>query len=99
MEEDLKRAELKMDDYLTHIKKSKEDLRNEWTPAAEKRAKLQLVLNEIAKIESITPDEAAVKEQVAALKQQYPEADTERVRIYVATILQNEAVMKLLEAQ
>ncbi|MCA9366386.1 hypothetical protein KC722_02290, partial [Candidatus Kaiserbacteria bacterium] len=32
MEEDLKRANLKMDDYLSHIKKTKENLIKEWTP-------------------------------------------------------------------
>jgi len=56
MEDDLKRSELNMDDYLTHIKKTKEDLVAEWKPSAEKRAKLQLVLNEIARKEELTPD-------------------------------------------
>ena len=49
MEEDIKRAGLQFDDYLAHIKKTKEELAAEWKPLAEKRAKLQLVLNEIAK--------------------------------------------------
>ncbi|HEY0964837.1 MAG TPA: trigger factor, partial [Candidatus Paceibacterota bacterium] len=44
MQEDLDRAYLKMEDYLTHIKKTKEELAQEWEPAAVKRAKLQLVL-------------------------------------------------------
>lgn len=97
MEEDLKRSNLKMTDYLAHIKKTKEDLAKEWSPSAEKRAKLQLILNEIAKIEKITADQKLVDDQVKALLEQYKDADETRVRVYVSSILQNEAVMKSLE--
>ncbi len=97
MNEDLGRANLKMDDYLGHIKKSKEDLKKEWAPAAEKRAKLQLVLNEIAKKEKVTPDQVQLDAQVAQLMEQYKDADTTRVRVYVTSVMQNEAVMQMLE--
>jgi trigger factor len=99
MNEDLERANLKFDDYLTHIKKTKDDLKAEWTPSAEKRAKLQLVLNEIAKKENITPDEKQLKSQVEQLTQQYKDADPHRVAVYVASVMTNEAVMKHLENQ
>jgi len=98
MEEDLKRAQLKMDDYLGHIKKTKEDLVKEWTPMAEKRAKLQLVLNEIAKRDAITPDPSLVDHEVSHLLEQYKDADEKRVRVYVSSVLTNEAVLKKLEA-
>lgn len=97
MNEDLSRANLKMEDYLGHIKKTKEDLKKEWAPAAEKRAKLQLILNEIAKKEHIEPDKAQLEEQVQALLSQYKDADEARVRVYVASVLTNEEVMKMLE--
>ena len=97
MEQDLTRANLKIDDYLGHIKKSREDLMKEWTPAAEKRAKLQLVLNAIAKKEDIKADPSLVDHQVSALLEQYKDADEERVRIYVMSILQNDAVMTMLD--
>ncbi|MEX0931021.1 MAG: trigger factor, partial [Candidatus Paceibacterota bacterium] len=96
MEEDLKRANLSMDDYLGHLKKTKEDLKNEWAPAAEKRARLQLILNEIAKKEDIQPDKEKVEEEVSKLLEQYKDADANRVRIYVASVLQNEETMKML---
>jgi trigger factor len=99
MEEDITRAGLKFDDYLAHVKKTRDDLKTEWTPAAEKRAKLQLILNEIAKVEDIKPDETQLNEQVTQLLSQYKDADERRVRIYVASVMQNEAVMKILEAQ
>lgn len=97
MQEDLNKAELKMDDYLAHIKKTKEDLIEEWKPAAKKRAKLQLVLNEIAKQEELTPDPEAVNAQTKELLGRFKDADEHRVRLYVASVLLNEQVMKLLE--
>lgn len=99
MQEDLDRAELKMEDYLTHIKKTKDELKAEWTPAAEKRAKLQLILNEIAKAEDITPDQTEVSNQTKELMERFKDADEHRVRLYVASVLLNEAVMKSLETK
>ncbi|MCD5382191.1 MAG: hypothetical protein LR017_02635 [Candidatus Pacebacteria bacterium] len=98
MEDDLTRAELNMEEYLTHIKKTKEDLVHDWKPAAEKRAKLQLVLNAITEKEGITPKKEDIDQQVANLTKQHKDADEARVRIYVASVLANEEVMKMLEA-
>ena len=97
MEEDIKRANLNMDDYLSHIKKTKQELVDEWKPAAEKRATLQLVLNEIAKQEEIVPEPEKVNEQTAELMDRFKDADEHRVRLYVASVLLNEEVMKRLE--
>lgn len=97
MEEDLNRAQLKFEDYLGHIKKTREDLIKEWTPSAEKRAKLQLVLNEIAKKEKIEADPSMVDEEVSRLLEKYKDADEKRVRVYISSVLQNEAVLKKLE--
>jgi len=99
MAEDLNRANMKLEEYLKHIKKTEEELVAEWKPAAEKRAKLQLVLNEIAKQENLKADESEVKTQVDMLMSQYKDADESRVRVYVASMLQNEAVMRFLENQ
>jgi trigger factor len=97
MEEDIKRADLKMDDYLKHIKKTREELVSEWMPAAEKRANLQLILNEIAKKDEIAPDTEALEAQTKELMERFKDADETRVRLYVASVLINEAVMKTLE--
>ncbi|MEK7639239.1 MAG: trigger factor [Patescibacteria group bacterium] len=98
MQEDLDRADLKMEDYLTHIKKTKEELVAEWTPAAAKRAKLQLLLNEIARAEKITPDVEKVEAQTKELLERFKDADPTRVKLYVASVLMNEDVMQKLEA-
>ena len=87
-----------MEDYLGHINKTKDDLKKDWTPSAEKRAKLQLVLNEIAKKEKVSPDQSRLDTEVDQLMTQYKDADEKRVRVYVASVLQNEEVMKKLEA-
>ena len=97
MKEDLERANLKFDDYLSHIKKTEADLLKEWQPAAEKRAKLQMVLNEIAKVEEMTPDKDKVDGQTKVLMERFKDADEHRVRLYVASVLMNEDVMKMLE--
>jgi len=99
MEDDLKRSELKMDDYLAHIKKTKEELAAEWKPSAEKRAQLQLLLNEIAKKEELVPDAEKVNEQTKELMERFKDADEHRVRLYVASVLLNEEVMKGLESK
>ena len=99
MEEDIKRAGLSVEDYLTHMKKTRDDLKKEWSPAAEKKARLQLVLNEIAKNESILPEKDSLDKEVKHLMEHYKDADETRVRIYVASVMQNEAVMKYLESQ
>ena len=62
-----------------------------------KRAKLQLVLNEIAEKENIEPDKSKVDHEVSHLLEHYKDADETRVRIYVESILRNEAVLKMLE--
>jgi len=99
MEEEIQRAGLTVEDYLSHMKKTREDMKAEWTPMAEKRARLQLVLNEIAKKENLKADEQQLEEEVKHLLEHYKNADKDRVRVYVESVLTNEAVMKFLESQ
>ncbi len=98
MEDDLNRAQITLEDYLGHLKKTKDDLKKEWVPAAEKRAKLQLILNAIAQKENITPDPSLVDHEVSHLLEHYKDADEKRVRVYVTSVLTNDAVMKKLES-
>ncbi len=99
MEDDLKRANLTLAGYLEHLNKKEEDLIKEWTPIAEKRAKTQLILNEIAKKESLSPDETAVVDQMKNVLTEYKEADPVRVRVYIESVLRNAKVMEFLETQ
>lgn len=99
MEQDLTRANLSITDYLGHIQKTKEELAAEWKPAAEKRAKLQLVLNKIAEVEHITVSDERVDQEVARVLAQHKDADPARVRIYISSMLTNEAVLTMLEKE
>ena len=98
-EDDIARAGLKIDDYLKHIKKSKEDLAKEWTPDAEKRAKVQLIITKIALDEKIVADPEVVKKEVDNLLKTYKDATEDRTRAYVEMMLTNEKVFEWLENQ
>ena len=65
MESDITAMGLKFEDYLKHLNKTKEDLRKEFKNDGEKKAKLGLILNEIAKVEKIIADEEQVAKEVA----------------------------------
>ena len=97
--EDIAQSGLSFDDYLKHIKKTEDDLRVEWKDTAVKRAKSQVILNEIAKSESISPNEAEVKKEMENILAHYKEADRFRVRMYVETFMTNELVFQYLESQ
>lgn len=98
-EDDITRAGLKVDDYLKHLKKTKEDLNKEWMPDAEKRAKLQLVITKIALEEKLEADPEQVKKEVENLLKVYKDATEDRTRAYVEMMLTNEKVFEWLETQ
>ncbi len=86
------------EEYLKYIKKTEADLKKEWRADGEKRAKIQIILNQIAKDRDIKPDSEQLDKEVARLMEMYKEADKERATDYMYQMLQNEAVMKVLEA-
>jgi FKBP-type peptidyl-prolyl cis-trans isomerase (trigger factor) len=91
------RAGIELDSYLKEIGKTIEDLKKEWRTDAEKRAKLQLILNEIAQKEAVIPNIAKLDREVKHIKEHYPEADETAVRTYVKAQMTNELVFELLE--
>mgnify|MGYP003392944794 CR=1 FL=1 len=98
-ENDISRMGLKSEDYLKHIKKSREELEKDWRPDAEKRVRLQIIINRIATEEKIMVTEDEMQKEVAAITAQYKDADLERVRNYVEMVLTNEKVFRFLEGQ
>jgi trigger factor len=96
-EADIERMGVKMEDYLKHAKKTQEEIRAEWKPHAEKKAKLQLILNEIAKKEDIKPSLEEVELEVKHIMEHYSDADRERATTYATTVLTNEKVFQWLE--
>jgi FKBP-type peptidyl-prolyl cis-trans isomerase (trigger factor) len=94
---DVERMGVKLEDYLKHAKKTLDEVRAEWKPHAEKKAKLQLILNEIAKKEKIQPSVEEIEEEVNHITEHYKDADRERAAVYAETVLTNEKVFKWLE--
>ena len=96
---DIAQMGLQPEDYLKHIKKTWDELRKEWYPDAEKRAKIQLILQKISLDEKIEPEKDLVEKEIKYLMEQYKNADPERVKAYVEMVLVNDAVIRFLEEQ
>jgi len=94
---DIARMGLTFEGYLQHLNKKEEDMRTELRPDAEKRAKIELLVAEIAKAEKIVLDEKRIEEETAHLVSHHKDADPIRARIYVTHILTNEKVFQILE--
>jgi FKBP-type peptidyl-prolyl cis-trans isomerase (trigger factor) len=96
---DIERMGLQFDKYLEHLKKTEEDLRKELQPDAEKRAKIQFILDKIIKAEKIEPNEEEANKNIEQILNQHKEAKKEDVENYIKMVLSNQEVFKLLEKQ
>lgn len=94
---DIEKMGVKLDDYLKHAKKTLEEIRKDWVPHAEKKAKLQLILNAISVAENIKPDHKEIEEEVNHIVEHYKDADRERASVYAETVLTNDKVFRMLE--
>lgn len=94
---DLERAGQTFDGYLTQIKKTREQLRTEWNDAADKRAKVRLILAEIARTEKIEPEEKALEHELEHARKNYPAADPIALRTHIAHAIRNDATLRFLE--
>ncbi len=83
--------------YLKEIKKDPETMRKEWRESAEKRARLQLALFQIAKAENITAPKEQVDAEVKHLLEHYKDATEENARSFVETTILNQQVISFLE--
>ena len=99
MKDDVKRADSKFEDYLAHVKKSEDDLKKDLRDGSEKKAKIQLIFNKIAEVEKLEPNKEIMENEVKEVMKHYPDASEQNARIYVATVLLNSEVLKLLEQQ
>jgi len=88
---------LQFKDYLTNAKTTDEKIREEWRPQAEKKARVQLVLNKIAEEQKIIADPKKLESEMKLIMEQYPKANKESAKIFVETIIKNEAVFEFLE--
>ncbi|MDO8601006.1 MAG: trigger factor [bacterium] len=98
------RMGLKWDEYLTHIKKSEDDLKREWADDAEKRVTIALALREIAKRESIVPGAEEIQEaadrwvaQSGLMGEELKKIDKEGLKQYALGVVRNEKTFEFLE--
>jgi len=92
--DDIKKAGYSMEDYLKQVAKTVDDIKKEWTESAEKRVKVQLILNHLADVEKVSPNEDDIKKEVDHLVSHYKDADRTRARLYVESVLKNEMVLR-----
>lgn len=97
IKEDIAQAGQTYEGYLAQTKKTREQLRTEWKDAADKRAKVRLILTEIARKEHIEPDEKALANELEHARTRYPQADPIALRAHIAHVMRNDEVLKFLE--
>ena len=99
MKDDVKRFGMNFEEYLKRISKTEDSLRSEFEKDAEKRAKLQLILNSIAEKEEIKVPSEEIEKEASHILEHFKDADRERVHIYVESMMKNEKVLSMLEAE
>src|SRR3989338_7731188 len=97
IKDDITRAGMTWEGYLAETKKTREQIRADWHDAADKRAKVRLILTEIARKESIEPDEKLLDKEVEHAKKHYPAADPIALRAHIAHAMRNDATLRFLE--
>lgn len=97
LEEDLSRMSMTLDQYLAQIKKTREELRASWDESADKRAKVRLILNEIARAEKIEPGHEELAHEIEHAKEHYKDIDLDTMRTHIAHAMRNEMTLRFLE--
>ena len=97
MKDDLARAGTTLEAYLEQSKKTREEIRTLWKDAADKRAKVRLILSEIARKEKIEPDQTQLEKEIEHAKEHYPNADVGALRAHIAHAMRNDATLQFLE--
>jgi trigger factor len=97
---------LKFEDYLSHIKKTKEQLKKEFAPKAEKRVKTALAIRQIAQQEDIKIDNKTVNQEIEKSLETYKDKPdvqkkvrSEAYQNYLRNILATRKVIEYLKKQ
>lgn len=98
---DISMMGMTMEDYMKRIEKTEADLKKDWLENATKRAKMQLILDEIAAKEKLAPTDVEIQGEVSKILDMYQnkaDISEERARAYVTQILTNAKVFEYLES-
>jgi trigger factor len=71
LKHDVQQQGLKVEDYLTHVKKTEDELLKDFRTNAEKRIKAALVMREVALAEAITVPHAEIDAEIEKMKEAY----------------------------
>lgn len=77
MEQSLSRSNLKLEQYLSYIGKTKEALREEFRDSAANRVKTRLVIEKVAELENITVDDVEMRTHLEEMGQAYKQSVAE----------------------
>ncbi len=94
---DLEHANLSLEDYLKRSNTTEETVRKSQREYAERQIRTRLILEEVAKAESIEPNADEVRMESELLRERNPELEPERIARYVTNLLRNEKVLEFLE--
>ncbi|MEK7088206.1 MAG: trigger factor [Patescibacteria group bacterium] len=97
--DDLKMMGSNVEEYLKKIKKTKEELRRDLQPGAEKKARTRLIFEAIAATEKITAPPEEIKKETEHILSHHRDADPKKVEVFAETIIKNELVIQFLENQ
>ena len=91
----IEEAGLQVKDYLEQTKKTEDEVKKDWRLEAAKRAKGELVLREIAKVEKLEVKMEEIEPEVKKIMEMYKDADLQATQNYVAENLQNKKLFEL----
>ncbi len=98
-ESDLQQVGSNLNAYLKSVGKDSEKFLEELKPQAQKQAKLQLILNQIAQEEKLIPEAKIVEAELDKLLKHHKDANKDSARAYVTMQIRNQMVFNFLEAQ
>ena len=98
-EGDLQQVGSNLNAYLKSVGKDSEKFLDELRPQAQKQAKLQLILNQIAEEEKLIPEAKVVEAELDNLLKHHKDANKDSARAYVTMQMRNQMVFNFLETQ
>jgi len=99
MEAQFKPLGVSFDDYLKHQKKTRDDLKKEWKPQAEKSVKLEFALSEVAKSENIMITDEDINKVLSTVSDEKMRQELEKPeqKVYIKYSLQRDKTIQRLK--
>ncbi len=85
------------EEYLTHSKKTEDEIKTSWRDDAVKRSMSQIILHKIADAEKLQATTEEIEVELVRLLASMQDVDEERAKSYLYQALTNEKVLKFLE--